>query len=295
MPARHRGDLLEGGRDRRAEVEARASERQLGPVGSDAREDPVDELIEPLDLRGRFGHRHLRRAVLLAEKVEVPADHRERRAQVVGHHRDEVRARALELAQALGRLQLERVQRRLVDRERGLVRERADEAHLFVEKLGVVRDLEHDRAEEPLVRDERHGDVVERDDRPALGDRAARRERRGLPELARAGALDGGIAFVVQQDRAGRTGVDADEPVHDEREHLVEVERRGQHVGDLEQRGHLAQLALRLALQAPLLDDPRHLVRDRLQEVDLLATEVPRLDGLHVHDAGDLVADDDRH
>ena len=57
----------------------------------------------------------------------MAADHGEWRAEVVRDDRDEVRARPLELPEALGGLALERVERGLVDRERRLVRERADE------------------------------------------------------------------------------------------------------------------------------------------------------------------------
>src|SRR5204863_353675 len=71
-------------------------------------------------------------------------------------------------AETLGGLPLERVERRLVDRERRLVRKRANEAHLLLKELLVVGDLQHDGAEETIVRDERDRDVVERDDRPAF-------------------------------------------------------------------------------------------------------------------------------
>ena len=63
----------------------------------------------------------------------------------------EVGARPLELAESLGRLALESVERCLVDRERGLVRERADETHLLLEELLVVGDLQHHGAEEAIV------------------------------------------------------------------------------------------------------------------------------------------------
>src|SRR6266511_1903188 len=76
---------------------------------------------------------------------------------------------------------------------------------------------------------------------------------------------------------------------------LFEVQRRRQHVRDLEERRDLAQLALGLALQAALVDDPRDLIRDRLQEIDLRAIEVARLHRLHVHHSDDLVARDERH
>src|SRR5205823_634209 len=185
VATRHRSDLFQCGGDGCAEVESRAPEVELGTIGAYAGEDAIDEVIETLDLRGRLADRDRRLSVLLGELVEVAADHRKRRPQVVGHHRDELAARALELAQVLGRLALEEIERGLVDRERRLIRERADKAHLLLEELLVVGNLEHDRAEEPVVRDERYGDVIECDDRPPLADRALRGLHRAATELSR--------------------------------------------------------------------------------------------------------------
>jgi len=48
-------------------------------------------------------------------------------------------------------------------------------------------------------------------------------------------------------------------------------------------------------LQPALLDDAGDLVGDGLQEIDLAALELAQLDGLDVHHADDLVADDEGH
>ena len=135
--------------------------------------------------------------------------------------------------------------------------------------------------------------MIERDDRPALGDRTVGGVRRGALQLTRARAL-AVLALLAEEDRARRARVDAHQAVDDQGQHLVEIERRCQHVGDLEERGDLTELAIRLALETTLLDDPGDLVRDRLQEVDLFAPEIARLDGLHVHHPDDFVARDDR-
>src|SRR5438552_2219237 len=81
----------------------------------------------------------------------------------------------------------------------------------------------------------------------------------------------------------------------DERQHLVEIQGRGEDVRDLEERRDLAQLPVRFALEAAFLDDSRDLIRDRLQEIDLLAAEVALLDRLHVHHPDDLVAGEYGH
>ena len=174
-----------------------------------------------------------------------------------------------------------------------MVGERADEADLFLEELLVVGHLQHHRAEEPVVRDQRHRDVIERDDRPALGDGPVRGVRCGALQLTRARAL-AILAVLAKENRTRRAGVDAHQAVDDKGQHLIEIEGRCQHVRDLEERGDLAELAVGLALQTPLLDDPRDLVRDRLQEVDLLADEIARLHRLNVHDADYFVARDHR-
>ena len=137
--------------------------------------------------------------------------------------------------------------------------------------------------------------MVEGDDRPPLGERALRGSARGLAELAATSTLAHRVAFLAQQDRAGRAGVDTDEPIDDERQHLVEIQRRGEDVRDLEERRDLAQLPVRFALEAAFLDDSRDLIRDRLQEIDLLAAEVALLDRLHVHHPDDLVAGEYGH
>ncbi len=137
--------------------------------------------------------------------------------------------------------------------------------------------------------------MIEGHDRPALGERALRRRARGLAELAAPRPLADGVALLPQKDRAGRARVDADQAVDDQRQHLVEVEGRREDVRDLEKGRDLTQLPVRLALEATFFDDPGDLVRDRLQEIDLLAAEVARLDCLHVHHTDDLVARDDGH
>src|SRR2546428_508078 len=78
-PPRHRGGLFERGGDRRAQIKARAAQRELRTIGPDAGEDAVDEMIETLDLRCRLRDRHLRLAIFVGEQVEVTADDRERR------------------------------------------------------------------------------------------------------------------------------------------------------------------------------------------------------------------------
>src|SRR5438270_742994 len=143
VPASHRGGLPERRGYGRAEIEAGPPKRELGAVAAHTGEDPVDELVEALDLRCRLGDRVLRRPVPLGEHLEVAADHGEWGAEVVRDDRDEVRARSLELAEALGCLALERVERGLVDRERRLVRERADEPDFLLEELLVVGNLQH--------------------------------------------------------------------------------------------------------------------------------------------------------
>ncbi len=217
----------------------------------------------------------------------------ERRAEVVRDDRDEVRPRPLELAEALGRLALEGIERRLVDRERRLVRESTDEPHLLLEELLVVGNLQHHGAEKTVVRDERHRDVVEGHDRTALGERALRGSASTFAELAAARPLADGVAFFAEKDGAGSSGVNAHKAVDHQREHLVEVQGRREDVRDLEERGDLAELAVRLALEPPFLDDPGDLIRDRLQEIDLFASEVALLDRLHVHDADDLISGED--
>ena len=102
---------------------------------ADAGEDAVHELVEADHLCDGFVDRDLAIAVLLGQQIEVTADHRQRRAQVVRDDGHELRARPFELAQALRGLTLERVQGRLVDRQRRLVRERADERDLLVRQL----------------------------------------------------------------------------------------------------------------------------------------------------------------
>src|SRR5919201_1842240 len=97
-------------------------------------------------------------------------------------------------------------------------------------------------------------------------------------ELAGARTLAHRLALFAKQDRARSPGVHPDQAVDDERQDLVQVERRRENVRYLEKRGDLAQLSVRLALEPALLDDPRDLVGDRLQEVDLLASEIARLD-----------------
>ena len=136
--------------------------------------------------------------------------------------------------------------------------------------------------------------MIERHDRAPLAHRALRRGARGLAERAGACALPDGFAFLAEQDRPGGAWIDADQAIDHEREHLVEVEGRGEDVRDLEQRRYFTQFAVGFALETALLDDSGDLVRDRLQEVDLLAAEVARLHGLHVHHPDDLVARDNR-
>src|SRR5207249_8945893 len=84
---------------------------------------------------------------------------------------------------------LEESKRRLVVPNRRLIREGAAKAHLLLEELLVVGNLEHDRAEEPVVRDERYGDVIECDDRPPLADRALCGLHRAATERSRPRAL----------------------------------------------------------------------------------------------------------
>src|SRR5206468_9897438 len=144
-----------------------------------------------------------------------------------------------------------------------------------------------------VVRDERHRDVIEGHDRTALGERALRGSASTFAELAAARPLADGVAFFAQKDRAGSSGVDAYEAVDHQREHLVEVQGRREDVRDLEERGDLAELAVRLALQPAFLDDPGHLIRDRLQEIDFLPAEVALLDGLDVHHADDFISGED--
>ena len=152
---------------------------------------------------------------------------------------DEVRARALELAEALRRLPFEGVERRLVDGERGLVRQRADEADLLLLEFDVVGDLEDHRAEEPVADEERQRDVVERDDGPSLRERAVSGLCRGTLRLSRPRAL-ADLVVLAQVDRAARARIHPDQAIHDEREHLVELERGREDVRDLEERRHLA-------------------------------------------------------
>ena len=89
----------------------------------------------------------------------------------------ELRARPFELAQALRGLTLERVQGRLVDRQRRLVRERADERDLLVRQLDACGHAQRDRAEEPIAGEERERHVIALDDRPRLRHRASRGRR----------------------------------------------------------------------------------------------------------------------
>ena len=113
-------------------------------------------------------------------------------------------------------------------------------------------------------------------------------------DFAAARPLADRVAFLEQEDRARGAGVHAHEAIDDERQHFVEIQGRREHVRDLEERGDLAQLAVRFALEPALLDDPGDLIRDRLEKVDLLAAEIALLDRLHVHHADDLVAREDR-
>jgi len=65
--------------------------------------------------------------------------------------RDELAPCALELSQALAGPPLQGEERRLVDRERGLVRERPDEGDLRLGEGDLTGDAERDRAEESVA------------------------------------------------------------------------------------------------------------------------------------------------
>src|SRR5258708_6449138 len=121
---------------------------------------------QPLGLRRRFGERQavpvLALAGLLREEVEVAAHGRERRAQVVRHDRDEVGPRAVELAEALGGRALEGVERRLVDRERGLVGERAGEGDLGLGELRLPGHRERHDPDDAVAGDEPRPEPVRR-------------------------------------------------------------------------------------------------------------------------------------
>src|SRR6185437_1349438 len=69
----------------------------------------------------------------------------------------------------------------------------------------------------------RERDMLALDDRPCLVHRPPRCLQQRLADLAGARALTHAVA-IAQQDRARSTGIDADEPIDDEREHFVEVE-----------------------------------------------------------------------
>src|SRR4029079_5230261 len=99
-----RCELLERPRDRDTQIESCAARRDLRLGGADPVQDAVDELVEESDLRDRLTDRDLAVAVLLADEIEIAAEHRERCAEVVRDDRDELAARALELPQARGGL-----------------------------------------------------------------------------------------------------------------------------------------------------------------------------------------------
>ena len=121
----------------------------------------------------------------------------------MGHDSDEFGARGVELAQALRGLALERIEGRLVDRERRLVRERTDERDFLIRELGVPGNVERDRADEPVPGDERQGEPVGAHDRSGLGERDAGRGERGSWQRPRARAKHGLAALVTEQDAAG--------------------------------------------------------------------------------------------
>ena len=176
----HRSHLADRAPEARPEIEARPADADVGTILLHRREDPIDELVEPLDLGRRFGERQAMAVpALFSEQVEVAANDREGRPQVVGHDRDEVGPSPIELAQALGGPPLQRVERGLVDREGSLVREGADECHLGLGEFRLSGHVEGDGADEPIAGDERERERVGGDDRAGLGEGGAGCEERG--------------------------------------------------------------------------------------------------------------------
>jgi len=83
--------------------------------------------------------------------------------------------------------------------------------------------------------------------------------------------------------------------LHDRLERLLEVERLRDRLGDARECLELGDAALRLGVELGVDDRLRHLARDRLEQLDLVRPELPRLARADVERAGELLARQDWH
>ena len=160
-----------------------SSSRRLVRDHPDRCEDGVDEAVEPLDLLERarvppraagaplrVARRAVRERRLVREQVRVGAHDRERRAQLVGHERDELRPGPIERDELLDlRLGLG-LEAALLDDAREQVRDRGQLRDVRVAELAVRLGLDVEHADDLVVPGERHGQ--HRGDEPALVDAA---------------------------------------------------------------------------------------------------------------------------
>ena len=100
---------------------------------------------------------------------------------------------------------------------------------------------------------------------------------------------------VVEHERRPRRAEGVHRRAHDRRQRLLEVERVRDGLGDARERLELDDAPLRRRIQPRVLDRLRHLSRDRLQQIDLAARELARVDRADVERALELVPREDRH
>ena len=168
---------------------------------------------------------------------------------------------------------------------------REDTAHDGAAVLEGDRRVVGDRGEQrPLVVRER---------RVAIADELADQtplppERHPDRVSARAPFRPGDLPALEDERRARRV-----ERLHrrldDRLERLLEVERFRHRLRDARQRLELRDPPLRVRVELRVLDRLGNLARDRRQEVDLRARELPLTERAHVERAGQLLAREDRH
>ncbi len=151
--------------DRPHDVERVAAEAREA-LAADGGQDGVDEPVEARDLVGRAGPpvldrvhgRTLRvRGRRVGEQVHVGANHRERRPQLVGHDREQLRTGRVQLRQPVElRLRL-RLHPALLDDPREEGGDRGQELLVLACEVAEVTGLDVEHADDRLVPDERHG------------------------------------------------------------------------------------------------------------------------------------------
>ena len=265
-------------RDRADDVERVAAQAREA-LPADGGEDRVDQPVEPRDLvRGpgapgldEVGGR-LRGVARggVGEEVDVGAHHRQRRPELVGDHREQLRAGRVELAQPVELLLGLGLEAPLLHDPRQQGRDRQQELDLVRVELPRLGRLRVEHADHGVVPDEGHGqhrvevgDVEAADPaEPRIGGDVGRGHRRSLGRRPAGDALADGEAHAADLRRVEAVGRRQREPLarpveQVERAHLdahrdrrpvdqgphqlVPVARLGRQLGELVEERELAE------------------------------------------------------